>query len=109
MSELGWVDFSSTDRERVSQILALLREPGTLDELGIGQIRDSFADSIFPGFSTIQTHAKYFIIVPRILREFKNLPRAEQTKKKLSEYLKQKEDLVAEHLVERHKNDAVQP
>ncbi len=43
MSTLGWVDFSSTDREQVSKILAMLREPGTLDELGIGQIRDAFA------------------------------------------------------------------
>ena len=44
MSTLGWVDFSSTDREQVSKILAMFREPGTLDELGIGQIRDAFAD-----------------------------------------------------------------
>ncbi|WP_269802668.1 hypothetical protein [Marinobacter sp. G11] len=41
MSSIGWVDFSSSDREKVSQVLAMLQEPGTLDELGIGQIRDA--------------------------------------------------------------------
>ncbi len=56
MSTLSWVDFSSTDREQVSKILAMLREPGTLDELRIGQIRDAFADLLFPGFPTIQIH-----------------------------------------------------
>ena len=73
MSQLGWVDFSSTDREQVSKILAMLREPGTLDELGIGQIRDAFADLFFSGFSTIQTRTKYIITVSRILRDYHHL------------------------------------
>jgi len=50
----------------VQNVLALLKEPGTLDELGIGQVRDAFADVLFPGFSTIQTHARYFLAIPRI-------------------------------------------
>ncbi len=54
-SKLGWVDFSSLERDRVSQVLSILQEKGTLDELGIGQIRDAFADKLFPGISTIQT------------------------------------------------------
>ena len=55
MSAIGWVDFSSDDRQRVQQVLALLKETGTLDELGVGQVRDAFSDVLFPGFSTIQT------------------------------------------------------
>ena len=105
MSTLGWVDFSSTDREQVSKILAMLREPGTLDELGIGQIRDAFADLLFPGFSTIQTRAKYLITVPRILRDYHHLTKTEKKRIRLEEYLKEKENEVARLLVEKHGND----
>lgn len=41
----------------------VLRE-GTLDELGVGQIRDVFSNALFPGTSTIQTKARYFLLVP---------------------------------------------
>lgn len=50
----------------------LLREPGAVDELGIGIIRDAFANRFFPGTSTIQTRAKYFLIVPYLLYELEN-------------------------------------
>lgn len=104
MSQLGWVDFSSTDRELVSKVLAMLREPGTLDELGIGQIRDAFADQLFPGFSTIQTRAKYLITVPRIFRDYHHLHSTGKNRKKLSDYLKEQENEVAKHLVAKHGN-----
>jgi len=102
MSTLGWVDFSSTDRQQVSNILAMLREPGTLDELGIGQIRDAFADLLFPGFSTIQTRAKYLITVPRIFRDYHLLTVSQKKRKSLDKYLKEREDDVAKRLVEKH-------
>ncbi|MCK5605472.1 hypothetical protein KAR91_26505 [Candidatus Pacearchaeota archaeon] len=102
MSTLGCVDFSSTDRERVTQILALLREKGTLDELGIGQIRDAFSDSLFPGFSTIQTRAKYFVIIPRICRDYQKLSKTEKNRKTLFDYLKDQENEIAKILVDRH-------
>ena len=70
VSQIGWIDFSSFDRDRVKQVLSQLQIPGTLDELGIGALRDGFSDFLFPGFSTIQTRAKYLITVPRILRDF---------------------------------------
>lgn len=72
-SLIGWIDFSSTERERVSQVLSMLQEKGTLDELGIGQIRDAFADQLFPGFSTIQTRAKYFVTIPYIFHDYRKL------------------------------------
>ena len=102
MSSIGWVDFSSTDREKVSQVLAMLQEPGTLDELGIGQIRDAFADLLFPGFSTIQTRAKYFITVPRIIRDYMELDARIQRRTSLRDYLESRENEVARLLVERH-------
>lgn len=72
--EIGWIDFSKTERTKILSVLDLLGEKGVLDELGISQIRDGYADLFFPGTSTIQTRAKYFFIVSYALRdlEFNN-------------------------------------
>lgn len=67
--ELGWIDFSKTERSKVLSILDLLSESGTLDELGIAPVRDGFANCFFPGTTTIQTRAKYFFIVPYALKQ----------------------------------------
>lgn len=67
--QLGWVDFSKEDREKVLDVMNLLQEQGAVDEIGIGLIRDAFANMFFPGTSTVQTVAKYFLIVPYILKE----------------------------------------
>lgn len=69
MVQLGWIDFSKSERGKVLSVLALLQEGGTLDELGIAPIRDGFSNIFFPGTSTVQTRAKYFLIVPYILRD----------------------------------------
>ena len=50
-------------------VIHLLSEPEAVDELGIGIIRDSFSDIFFPGTSTIQTRAKYFLLTPYLLSE----------------------------------------
>ncbi|MDI9412626.1 MAG: DUF6361 family protein [Bacillota bacterium] len=65
--ELGWIDYSKEDRKKVLSVIDLLSEEDTLDELGIAPIRDGFANLFFPGTSTIQTRAKYFLIVPYAL------------------------------------------
>ena len=67
--QLGWIDFSKEDRQKAFDVINLLSEQGAVDELGIGVIRDAFANYFFPGTSTIQTRAKYFLIVPDMLRE----------------------------------------
>ena len=67
--QLGWIDFSKEERNKVLNVIHLLEEPGAVDELGIGIVRDAFADYFFPGTSTVQTRAKYFMIVPYILKE----------------------------------------
>jgi len=66
---LGWIDFSKSERNKVLSVLNLLSESSTLDELGIAPIRDGFANLFFPGTSTIQTRAKYFLIVPYALKD----------------------------------------
>lgn len=69
MLSLGWVDFSKSDRNMVLSVLRQLTEPGAIDELGIGTIRDGFANILFPGTSTIQTRAKYLFLIPYICLE----------------------------------------
>ena len=61
--KLGWIDFAPEDRKRAIDALNALRNR-TEDELGTGVVRDAFAEAFFPGTSTIQTRAKYFVIVP---------------------------------------------
>ena len=43
-SSLGWLDFDAAASERISTLLRSLEQPGTLDVLGLGSIRDAFAD-----------------------------------------------------------------
>jgi len=65
-SAFSWLDFAESDRQRAMQVIDLFRERSTVDELGFGPIRDGFADYLFPGTSTIQTRARYFLFVPWI-------------------------------------------
>lgn len=46
--ELGWIDFSKTERSKILSVLDLLSESGTLDELGIAPVRDGFSNLFFP-------------------------------------------------------------
>lgn len=66
--QLGWIDFSREERNKVMATLDLLSTTTALDELGIGTLRDRYADILFPGISTIQTRAKYFVIIPYIFK-----------------------------------------
>lgn len=63
-SALTWLDYSERDRRRALDVIDLFRETGTVDELGLAAVRDSFSDLFFPGTSTIQTRACYFLLVP---------------------------------------------
>src|SRR6202035_6164310 len=65
----AWLDFNTAERERTQRILALFEERETRDELGLGAIRDSFADHLFPGTSTIQTRLRYLFFVPWIYQD----------------------------------------
>ena len=68
MSSFAWLDFSESDRQKALDVIDLFREKGTVDELGIGTVRDAFADLFFPGTSTIMTRARYYLFVPWIYR-----------------------------------------
>ncbi len=101
-SSLGWIDFSSEHRERVRTVIDLLAAPGVVDELGIGVIRDAFSDTLFPGISTIQTRPKYFILVPRILKDYESLPDKRRQQIPLEDYLAWEELACRVKLAERY-------
>ncbi len=67
MNQIGWIDFSPTHRNKVMLVMDFFKEQGVIDELGLGTIRDAISDLLFPGTSTIQTRAKYFLLIPWIL------------------------------------------
>jgi hypothetical protein len=69
MSSIAWIDFDEADRERSQRIMALFQERETRDELGLGAIRDSIADHLFPGTSTIQTRLRYMLFIPWLYRD----------------------------------------
>lgn len=48
------------------ELVGLFREQGTVDELGIGTIRDALADTLFPGTSTLHTRPRYLLFIPWI-------------------------------------------
>ena len=63
-STFTWLDHSDHERRRVLDAIDRFKETDTRDELGLGSIRDAFADHFFPGTSVIQTRARYFFFVP---------------------------------------------
>lgn len=68
-AKFAWLDFDSAERERIQRVLALIDEHETRDELGLGGIRDSFSDQLFPGTSTIQTRLRYLFFIPWIYED----------------------------------------
>jgi hypothetical protein len=73
-STLSWLDFSEAERRRALQVVELFAMRETRDELGLGAIRDALAETMFPGISTVQRRARYFLIVPWIFRAAEGRP-----------------------------------
>ena len=63
-SMIAWLDSSREDQRRMREIVNLFTQSESRDELGIGQVRDAFSDSLFPGTSTLHTRARYLLFVP---------------------------------------------
>jgi len=66
MTQVFWIDHDKEARERTLRLLELFETREARDELGLGAVRDSLADQLFPGTSTIQTRLRYFFFVPWI-------------------------------------------
>ncbi len=80
---LTWLDFTARDRDQMRRVIDLFSEQGTVDELGLGSLRDTFSNTLFPGTSTIQTRLRYALFVPWMYKklEGKRLDSAEFNKR----------------------------
>ena len=100
MSTFVWLDYSERERRKMLDVVDLFREHDTRDELGVGSVRDAFADMLFPGTSTIMTRVRYFLLVPRAYQRLERLrvrsaeigPRARQAELNLVEPIERLDD-----------------
>lgn len=67
-SSFTWLAHDEAERRRMQEAVELFREQGTLDDLGIGPVRDAFSNLLFPGTSVLHTRARYFLFIPWIYR-----------------------------------------
>ncbi|MFZ2510656.1 MAG: DUF6361 family protein, partial [Gordonia sp. (in: high G+C Gram-positive bacteria)] len=63
-STFTWMQFDTDQAQQARELVRALSEPSTLDSIGIGSIRDGFADILFPGTSTLHTRAIYALAIP---------------------------------------------
>ena len=71
-STLTWLDLTSGDRDKLRRVLDLFREKGTIDELGLGSLRDMFSEALFPGLNTLQTRLRYALFIPWIYKSLES-------------------------------------
>jgi hypothetical protein len=51
------------------EVVELFKDESTVDELGIGSIRDALADALFPGTSVLQTRLRYVLFIPWLMEQ----------------------------------------
>jgi hypothetical protein len=61
---LGWIVASLAERAEALELFQWAEPAEPRDELGIGSLRDALANAFFPGTTTLQRGAKYFLFVP---------------------------------------------
>lgn len=61
MSIIAWVDVDHSHSDDMNRLLDAFRDASTVDELGIGTIRDTFSELLFPGTSTLHQRARYLL------------------------------------------------
>lgn len=87
-STFAWLDYSDNEKRKMLDVISQFRERDTRDELGIGTVRDAFSDMFFPGTSTIQTRARYFLFIPWI---YSDIEQRKISPKKIAAVIKQEE------------------
>ena len=89
--QIGFVNFNTEEKKRVAKIMQLLQESEAIEELGIGRVRDHFSNTLFPGTSTLQHHAKYFVVMPSLYYHTAFKSRKFQNLAEVSRYIKEAE------------------
>ncbi|MDO8144515.1 DUF6361 family protein [Isoptericola sp. 178] len=68
VSSFGWLDVDAQQRQKMLEVVDLFREQGTVDDLGVGTIRDAISDLLFPGTSVLHTRLRYVLFVPWLMQ-----------------------------------------
>ena len=89
--QIGFVNFNTEEKKRVAKMMQLLQESEAIEELGIGRVRDYFSNTLFPGTSTLQHHAKYFVLLPSLYYHTAFKSRKFQNLAEVSRYIKEAE------------------
>lgn len=71
-ASLTWLDLTAADRDKVRRVLDLFSEQGTVDELGVGSLRDTISNALFPGTSVLHTRMRYVLFIPWIYQELES-------------------------------------
>ena len=71
---LIWFDLTARDRDRMQILLNLFNEQGTVDEMGLGMIRDAFSNELFPGITSLRTHLCCVLFVLWIYKKLDTRP-----------------------------------
>ena len=65
---IAWLDLTASDRDKMQRVLDLFKEQGTVDEMGLGSLREALSTILFPGITSIQTRLRYVLFVPWIYK-----------------------------------------
>ncbi|WP_344341648.1 DUF6361 family protein, partial [Streptomyces rhizosphaericus] len=71
----------------MSDVIKMFQDPGSVDELGVGAIRDAYSNSFFPGTSVLHTRVRYLLFVPWLIQEASRRGKPmDQARKELREH-----------------------
>ena len=59
-SSIIWLDFSDDQQRKVNEALRNFEPKDTVDDLGLGSVRDAISNALFPGTSILQTRAQNY-------------------------------------------------
>jgi len=65
-STIAWLDQDEHQRRTMLQVIEAFGERDTVDELGLGGVRDAISETLFPGMSVLHTRARYLLFIPWI-------------------------------------------
>jgi hypothetical protein len=68
-STFAWLDNDDAQQRQMAVLIELFKDESTVDELGIGTIRDTIANRLFPGTSVLQTRARYLLFTAWLVRD----------------------------------------
>ncbi|MEV8143780.1 DUF6361 family protein [Specibacter sp. NPDC078709] len=63
-SLISWLDANTAETARLREIARMFETPDSIDDLALGQFRDTISNALFPGTSVLHVAARYLLLVP---------------------------------------------